>query len=327
MCSANNLKNIMPEGAARSVLITGANGFVGRALCAALLRQGRRVVGAVRHQCQLPVGVRVSLVGSINGETDWSDALEGVDEVIHLAARVHVRNDSAADPLAEFRKVNVEGTLNLARQAAKAGVKRFVFFSSIGVLGSATLSDPFSESSEPKPHSDYAVSKLEAEEGLKKIGAETGMEFVIIRPPLIYGAGAPGNFARLLGWVDLSLPLPLGSIKNQRSLLSLENLVDFVSLCLVHPKAANQTFLVADGVDVSTPQLIRLLGEGMGKPVRLMPVPVKLLELGALIIGRKNWMQPLCGSLQIDIGKARNLLGWNPRVPVDEGLRRAARKE
>lgn len=326
MCSANNLKNIMPEGAARSLLITGANGFVGRALCAALLLQGRRVVGGVRHQCRLPVGARVSVVGSINGETDWSDALEGVDEVIHLAARVHVRNDSAADPLAEFRKINVEGTLNLARQAAKAGVKRFVFFSSIGVLGSATLSDPFSESSEPKPHSDYAVSKLEAEEGLKKIGAEIGMEYVIIRPPLIYGAGAPGNFARLLGWAGLGLPLPLGAIKNQRSLVSLENLVDFVSLCLVHPKAANQTFLVADGVDVSTPQLIRLLGEGMGKPVRLMPVPVRLLELGALIIGRKNWMQPLCGSLQIDIGKARKLLGWNPRVPVDEGLRRAARK-
>lgn len=316
----------MPESKKRLALITGANGFVGRALCAGMLLQGWQIAGGVRCQRQLPAGVRTVVVGSINGETDWLDALDGVNEVIHLAARVPVMNDTAVDPLAEFRKVNVDGTLNLARQAAKAGVKRFIFFSSIGVLGSETLLSPFSELSEPNPHSDYAVSKLEAEEGLKKICAETGMEFVIIRPPLIYGASAPGNFARLLRLVNLSLPLPLGAINNQRSMVSLENLVDFVNLCIIHPKAANQIFLVADGTDVSTPKLIRLLGEGMGKSVRLAPVPVKLLELVASVIGKQNMVQQLCGSLQIDIGKARNVLNWTPPVPVDEGLRRAAQR-
>jgi len=309
-----------------NVLVTGANGFIGRSLCDYLLQKGYQVRATMRKPNPHHACCDQAIVEDIDANTAWQKALEDIDVVIHLAARAHVLNESTTNPLAEFRKVNVDGTLNLARQAAKSGVKRFIFFSSIGVLGAETLLNPFSETSEPKPHSDYAISKLEAEEVLKKICSETGMEFVIIRPPLVYGASAPGNFARLLKLVNLNLPLPLGSVKNQRSMVSLENLVDFTNVCLVHSNAINQTFLVADGSDVSTPQLIRLLGEGMEKSVSLLPVPVKLLEFGALITGKKNMLQQLCHSLQIDISKARNTLDWTPPVLVADGLRRAAQQ-
>lgn len=303
------------------ILVTGANGFVGGALCDSLRQQGITVVAAVRgNACD-----NEYVLGDFSALTDWMFALCGCNTVIHLAARVHVMNDKSSNPLTAFRAVNVDATLNLARQAAQSGVKRFVFISSIGVNGAETFSEPFSEMSKPQPHSDYALSKFEAEEGLKDICAKSGMEFVIIRSPLVYGSNAPGNFRSLLKFVHKGLPWPLGLIKNQRSMVALENLVDFIKVCIEHPKAANQSFLVADVESVSTPQLIRLLSEGMGKPVRLFPVPVQALKLGAFLLGKQSMYQQLCGSLQVDISKAQNILGWVPPVRVDDGLRRAAK--
>jgi nucleoside-diphosphate-sugar epimerase len=303
------------------ILVTGANGFVGGALCDSLRQQGITVVAAVRgNACD-----NEYVLGDFSALTDWMFALCGCNTVIHLAARVHVMNDKSSNPLTAFRAVNVDATLNLARQAAQSGVKRFVFISSIGVNGAETFSEPFSEMSKPQPHSDYALSKFEAEEGLKDICAKSGMEFVIIRSPLVYGSNAPGNFRSLLKFVHKGLPWPLGLIKNQRSMVALENLVDFIKVCIEHRKAANQSFLVADVESVSTPQLIRLLSEGMGKPVRLFPVPVQALKLGAFLLGKQSMYQQLCGSLQVDISKAQNILGWVPPVRVDDGLRRAAK--
>lgn len=303
------------------ILVTGANGFVGGALCDSLRQQGITVVAAVRgNACD-----NEYVLGDFSALTDWMFALCGCNTVIHLAARVHVMNDKSSNPLTAFRAVNVDATLNLARQAAQSGVKRFVFISSIGVNGAETFSEPFSEMSKPQPHSDYALSKFEAEEGLKDICAKSDMEFVIIRSPLVYGSNAPGNFRSLLKFVHKGLPWPLGLIKNQRSMVALENLVDFIKVCIEHRKAANQSFLVADVESVSTPQLIRLLSEGMGKPVRLFPVPVQALKLGAFLLGKQSMYQQLCGSLQVDISKAQNILGWVPPVRVDDGLRRAAK--
>lgn len=302
------------------ILVTGANGFVGSALCEALLKKEKHVIQTVRTKSR----ENECAIGDLSASTDWSSALAGCNTVIHLAARVHVMNDKSTDPLAAFRAVNVDATVNLARQAAQSGVKRFIFISSIGVNGAETFSEPFSELSEPQPHSDYALSKFEAGKGLRDICSQFGMEFVIIKPPLVYGAHAPGNFRSLLKFVHKGLPLPLSLINNQRSMVYLENLVDFIQLCVVSPKAANQVFLVADGTDVSTPELIRLLGQGMGKPDRLFPLPVRVLELGASLLGRQSMYQQLCGSLQVDITKAQTLLGWVPPVSVYEGLRRAA---
>lgn len=301
-------------------LVTGANGFVGRALCKALRQGGAETVVAVRVRRQ-PDEVAL---GDLSAATDWRQALARVDVVVHLAARVHVMNDTVSDRLAAFRSVNVDATLNLARQAAQCGVRRFVFISSIGVNGAATTAAPFSELSAPRPHSDYALSKLEAEEGLRKLCAETGMEFVIIRPPLVYGADAPGNFHSLLKLVRRRLPMPLGSVRNQRSMVALDNLVDFVIVCSAAPAAANELFLVADQTDVSTPELIRLLGQGMDRPARMLPVPVALLAAGARMAGKGNAFQQLCGSLRLDTGKARQLLGWRAPVHAHEGLRKAA---
>ncbi|MGV8894794.1 MAG: UDP-glucose 4-epimerase family protein [Burkholderiaceae bacterium] len=282
------------------ILVTGANGFVGSALCDSLRQQGMHVVAAVRRStCDSEYEI-----GDFSTSTDWKSALVGCNTVIHLAARVHVMNDKSTGPLAAFRVVNVDATLNLARQAAQSGVRRFIFISSIGVNGAETFSEPFSELSKPQPHSDYALSKFEAEEGLKDICAKSGMEFVIIRPPLVYGSNAPGNFRSLLKFVHKGFPLPLSLIKNHRSMVALENLMDFINVCIEHPQAANQIFLVADGEYASTPQLIRLLSEGIGKPARLFPVPVQVLALGASLLGKQNMYQQLCGSLQVDISKA-----------------------
>jgi nucleoside-diphosphate-sugar epimerase len=243
--------------------------------------------------------------------------------LVHLAARVHVMRDAEAEPLAAFRDVNVEGTLNLARQAYEAGVKRFVFISSIGVNGSQTRGMPFSESEKPKPHNAYALSKWEAELGLSQIAVETGLEVVIIRPPLVYGANAPGNFGALMRAVKKGMPLPLGAIHNQRSLVALDNLVDFIITCITHPKAANQTFLISDGQDLSTAELVRGLAEAAGTSARLLPVPVGVLEWAGRLVGKGEAVQRLCGNLQIDSSKATTLLGWKPKVSVKEGLRRA----
>ncbi|GHD53890.1 hypothetical protein GCM10008110_27940 [Marinobacter persicus] len=243
--------------------------------------------------------------------------------VAHTAARAHIMKDEVPDPLAEYRKVNVEGTLNLARQAAEAGVSRFIYISSIKVNGEQTpLGKPYTAEDVPAPEDPYGVSKLEAETGLHKIASETGMEVVIIRPPLVYGPGVKGNFASMIKLVEKGLPLPLGSIHNKRSLVALDNLVDLIITCIDHPAAANQVFLAGDGQDVSTTELLRGVGRAMGKPARLVPVPAGMLMFGAGLLGKKAVAHRLLGSLEVDISKARNLLGWEPPLSVEEGLRR-----
>lgn len=264
-------------------------------------------------------------MGDLEPSSDWSVALEEISTVVHCAARVHVMTDTAADPLTEFRRVNVQGTLNLARQAAAFGVQRFVFISSIKVNGEATkLDQPFTADDEPAPLDPYGISKMEAEQGLRKIAAETDMEVVIIRPPLVYGPGVKANFQAMMRWLARGIPLPLGAIHNRRSLVALDNLVDLIVTCVDHPAAANQTFLVSDGEDLSTTQLLQRMGEALGKPARLIPVPSVLLKLGAALVGKPAVAQRLCGSLQVDISKTRQLLGWTPPLSVDEGLKRAA---
>lgn len=308
------------------ILVTGANGFVGRSLCAALAQLGQTVVAATRHTLPDRVpNITNFQIGTLATDTDWQHGLQGCDAVVHLAARVHVMTDTATDPLTEFRRVNVDGTLNLARQAAAVGVRRFVFLSSIGVNGkSTTSSQKFTADDAPVPHDHYSASKYEAEQALRQLAVETGLEVVIIRPPLVYGAEAPGNFGKLMRVLAKRPLLPLGAIHNKRSLVALDNLIDLIVTCLDHPAAANQTFLVSDGEDLSTTELLRRMGLALGRPARLIPVPTSLLEAGAALLGRRDMAQRLCGSLQVDISKAHVLLGWNPPISVDEGLCRAA---
>jgi nucleoside-diphosphate-sugar epimerase len=245
---------------------------------------------------------------------------------VHLAARVHVMRDQAVDPLAAFRRVNVDGTLELARQAAQAGVRRFVFVSSVKVNGEASAPGrPYREDDPPAPADAYALSKYEAELGLRQLAVQTGMELVTVRPPLVYGPGAKGNFRSLLQLARWAVPLPLGAVDNRRSLIGLDNLVDFLLVCLAHPAAANRTFLVSDGQDVSTAQLYRRLAAALGRTVRLPAVPPLLLLMAAGLIGRRAAWQRLCGTLQVDAGPARERLGWRAPLELDEGLRRAAR--
>jgi nucleoside-diphosphate-sugar epimerase len=313
-----------------SLAVTGANGFVGSALvqrCVALSAPGRdgRVLAITRHTpVNTAAGAHYLQVGNWSEDTDWHAVLNGANVLVHLAARVHVMHDTEPDPLAAFRVVNVQGTLNLARQAAAAGVKRFVFISSIKVNGEATsASKPFSPDDLACPQDAYGVSKTEGEHGLRQIAADTGLEVVIIRPPLVYGPGVKGNFAALMRAVKRGLPLPLGAVHNQRSLIALHNLVDFIVTCIHHPEAANQTFLVSDGHDLSTTELVRGMAKAAGVPARLLPVPVWALKAGASLLGRGDAVQRLCGNLQVDISKARSMLGWVPPVSVEEGLRRA----
>ncbi len=263
-------------------------------------------------------------VGDLEANTDWSLALIGVSSVVHAAARVHVMKDQSADPLAEFRRVNVAGTLNLAQQAAAVGVKRFVFISSIKVNGELTqIGQPFTEKDRAAPVDAYGISKYEAEVGLRRVAEETGMEVVIIRPVLVYGPGAKGNFLSMLHWLHKGIPLPFGAITNARSLVSLDNLVDLIITCLHHPAAANQTFLVSDGEDISTTQLLQYTASAMGVSSRLMPVPALMIQVAAKLLGKGEVAQRLCGNLQVNISKARQLLGWVPPISVKEGLQRA----
>jgi len=317
------------------LLITGATGFVGAALVARLARERAETRACVRrNDASMPDGVYTVQVGDLTADTDWSHALAGVSVVVHAAARVHVMDETAADPLTEFRRVNVQGTLHLARQAAAAGVRRFVFVSSIKVNGEATHAphprplprgerEKFSEDDLPAPLDPYGVSKMEAEQGLRQIAAESGMAVVIIRPPLVYGPGVKANFAALMRAVQRGWPLPLGAVHNKRSLVALDNLVDFIVTCVAHPQAANQTFLVSDGHDLSTTELVRGLARAAGVPARLLPVPVWALQAGAALLGKRDAVQRLYCNLQVDISKARSLLGWVPPVSVEEGLRRA----
>jgi nucleoside-diphosphate-sugar epimerase len=307
------------------MVVTGAGGFIGRELCAEAASRGMALRSITRSPSDLTTGIENVVVGCIDGNTDWQDVLAGGEVVVHLAARVHVMQEASADPLAEFRWVNVQGTLNLARQAAAVAVRRFVFISSIKVNGEATTAGASFYADEfPAPLDPYGVSKMEAEQGLREIAAKTGMEVVIIRPPLVYGPGVKANFQAMMRWLSRGVPLPLGAINNKRSLVALDNLVDLIVTCIDHPAAANQTFLVSDGEDLSTTQLLRRMGQAMGKPARLIPVPPALLKAGAALVGKPELAQRLCGSLQVDIAKTRELLGWSPPISVDEGLRRAA---
>lgn len=304
------------------VLVTGARGFIGQALVERLDGAGNvGVIGAVRSAVASAEGAtRFVAVGDIDARTDWSDALRDVDVVVHLAARAHVLNDKLADPLSEFRRVNVEGALALFKQAIEHKVKRFIFISSIGVNGNLTKGEPFSEGSIPAPHAAYAQSKFEAEEALKALAETAGVELVIIRPPLVYAAHAPGNFARLLKLVDLAIPLPFGSVHNRRSMVALENLVDFIACCVRHPAAAGQTFLVSDCEDVSLRQMLQLLAKGMGQRSVLLPIPPPLIGLAATVLGKKSLFNQLCGSLQVSSTKSREVLGWVPPLSVEQAL-------
>lgn len=309
------------------ILVTGASGFVGRSLVSRLAVDPsfNGVVAAVRRKGKSwPDGTRPVQIGDLSPTTDWSQALLDVEAVVHCAARVHVMNDVASDPLEAYRHANVHGTLNLARQAAQAGVDRFVFVSSIKVSGEATQPGrPFSADDIPVALDPYGVSKLEAEQGLRDIEAQTGMEVVIVRPPLVYGPGVKANFAAMLRWVARGIPLPLGAIYNVRSIVALDNLVDLLVTCIKHPAAAGHTFLVSDGEDVSTTELLRRTANAMGKNVLLLPVPASVLEWGAAMMGKRAVAQRLCGSLQVDITKTRYLLGWNPPLTLDQGLKKA----
>jgi nucleoside-diphosphate-sugar epimerase len=314
------------------VLLTGASGFVGQALCARAVHQGISVRGALRKRGKLPSSVEPAMVGEINGATDWDSALREMDVVMHLAARVHVMHDDAASPLGEFRKANVAGTEHLARQAAKSGVKRLCFVSSIKVNGENTLSPEngiggqniFAESDIASPQDPYGVSKWEAEQALHRVAAETGLEIVIVRPPLVYGPEVKGNFAQMLKVLAMGIPLPLASAHNLRSLIYVENLVDALLVCATHPAAAGQTYIVSDGEDISTPDLLCQLGNGMGRPARLFPCPEALLKLAGRLTGKGEQVERLLGSLQVDSGKIRRELKWTPPYTLQQGLQATA---
>ncbi|NNA97965.1 NAD-dependent epimerase/dehydratase family protein [Pseudomonas gessardii] len=297
-----------------NVLVTGANGFIGRAVCTHLAGDGHSVRALVRSRPDGLTGVEY-VIGDFDDASILESALRGIDSVVHLAARAHQFKDGAQDALSAFRAVNRDAAVRFAAACLASGVRRFVFISSIGVNGSQTFDTPFSESSPVGPHAPYAVSKLEAEEQLLTLVSGTGMELVIIRPPLVYAGNAPGNFKRLLKLVSMGLPLPFKSVCNKRSMISLDNLADFIRVCVVHPKAANELFLISDGIDVSLPDILKKLGEGMSKKQKLLPVPVRFMMLGASLLGKKAMFEQLCGSLVIDASKSRRLLGW--KAPED----------
>lgn len=305
------------------VLLTGSTGFVGSKIAQRLSAEPRfEVTCAVRRSGSTDCA-NEERVGDLGPGTDWSAAVDGQYAVIHTAARAHIMKDESPFPLEDYRRVNVEGTLSLARQAAKAGVRRFIFISSIKVNGEQTpINQPFTENDKAAPEDAYGISKMEAEEGLLSLAEISGMEVVIIRPPLVYGPGVKGNFASMIRVVEKGWPLPLGAVHNKRSLVALDNLVSLILACVEHPAAANQVFLASDGEDVSTGELLRGVGKAMGKRSRLIPVPAQLLIVGASLIGKRAVAQRLLGSLQVDISKARRLLGWEPPLSVDEGLRR-----
>jgi len=318
---------IKKEVRLNSVLITGAGGFVGRELCAKILNEGWQVRGTFRSESdvgRLPDGVEAVSIASIDSDTKWDDALTSIDTVVHLAARVHVMDDTCSDPLAEYRKVNVEGTKCLAVAAANAGVKRFIFISSIKVNGDGRAT-AYTEDDDEAPEDPYGESKWEAERELRKIADKTGMGTVILRPPLVYGPGVKANFLRLFKIVKRGIPLPLPSIKNRRSFIYLGNLIDAIITCINHPEAAGKTYLVSDGEDVSTPELIRKIGAASGRRALLLPVPVWILRMAGRITGKSNEVERLVGSLTVDISKICKELEWKPPYVMEHGLRETAK--
>lgn len=310
-----------------SVFLTGSTGFVGGAVMRRLIKDGVRVTAAVRNESTvINSDVDVVRFDSFGG-ANWHSSLAGIDAVVHCAARVHIMSDTEVDPLAAFRKVNVEGTLNLAEQAAQAGVRRFVFISSIKVNGEGTQpGKPYMSDDRPNPSDPYGISKLEAEQGLLALADRTAMEVVIIRPVLVYGPGVKANFLNMMRWLDKGIALPFGAIDNRRSLVALDNLVDLIITAISHPAAANQVFLVSDGEDLSTTQLLRRTAAALGKLPRLLPVPAWMLSSAARLVGKGALSQRLCGSLQVDIQKTQTLLQWTPPVSVDDALKAVAKQ-
>ena len=311
----------------KKVLVTGAGGFIGSAFCTKILAEGWQVRGTLRSESdagRLPDGVEAFSIRSIDSDTKWDDALAGIDTVVHLAARVHVMDDASSEPLAEYRKVNVEGTKCLAVASANAGVKRFIFISSIKVNGEGRAS-AYIEDDEEAPEDSYGVSKWEAEQELHKISDTTGIEVVILRPPLVYGPGVKANFLRLFKIVERGFPLPLSSIKNRRSFIYLGNLTDAIITCMTNPNAAGKTYLVSDGEDVSTPELIRRIGAASGRRALLLPVPVWIMRMAGRITGKYDEVERLVGSLTVDISKICKELEWKPPYTMEHGLRETAK--
>jgi UDP-N-acetyl-alpha-D-quinovosamine dehydrogenase len=310
-------------GAAPDLLVTGASGFVGRALCDSLAASGRAPRRGLRRS---PAGTPDAIgVGDIGPDTQWASALDGVRCVVHLAARTHVLRESAADPLAEYRRINVLGTERLAREAAAAGVRRFVFLSSVKVNGERTAANPYAEDDTPRPEDAYGVSKLEAEQALARLAAETRLEVVVLRPPLIYGPGVKGNFLRLMDVVARGVPLPLASVANRRSLIYVGNLVEAITRAIDAPQAAGRTYLVSDGEDVSTPELLRGIARALGARSRIFSCPPLLLRIAGRLSGRGAEIARLTGSLQVDGARIRRELGWTPGFRLEEGLAETAR--
>lgn len=317
-----------PFDSCETILVTGGSGFIGRHLIAELLRHSFKVRATLRRggHIELPFeGVDVvCLSGSGDDPADWSDAVAGCNVVIHLAARAHLLRDTNDNSDRAFQLVNVDLTRACGKAAVKAGVKRFIFLSSLGVHGGCSGSDPIRVGSAIKPHTPYSRSKADAERVLKEVVYGTNMELTILRPPMVYGPGAPGNFGVLVRFIARGWPLPLGRVTdNRRSFVAIDNLVELILVCINHPAAANQIFLVSDGEDLSTADLLCRLATAMTRPARLLPVPIGWLVIGAWLLGKQEMFQSLCGSLQVDISHTSKLLGWKPSVSVDDALRRA----
>ncbi len=309
------------------ILVTGASGFIGVAVCKELISLGFDVRGSYRSldsSSKIPTGVEKVQVPSVGPDTDWSSVLAGIDGIVHLAARVHIMKEAAADPLAAFRQVNTAGTQRLAGMAARCGVRRLVYVSTAKVNGEQTTGTPFTEADPPRPEDAYALSKWEAEQVLRSVAAETGLEVVVLRPPLVYGKGVGANFLQLMDLVCGGVPMPFARVQNRRSLLYLGNLASAICVCLTHPRALGQTFLVSDGEDVSTAELIRHLAKALGRPARLLAVPAMSLRVLGRLSGRAAQVRRLVGSLEIDSSEICRELAWAPPCSMSKGLQETA---